>query len=271
MPGITESEFLARVRAGREKATVHWTHDHPELGEPAPAEIADPVSYYIERATKVFLRPCRVGSMKEAADKVVEILAERKVKTLVRWSDPIVDQLGVDDRLTAAGVTVTRWGELGREGEASAEPRGAAGGLSASAEHKEGLSASREARPSAEGTSSLPSPTAPDSARAAAFAADAGLGSADLLVAETGSVLLGADPARGRGVSLCPPVYIAVVPADRVVRHLSEALAFIAGKLKESRRGQHVFLSGPSRTADIEMNLVTGVHGPEFVYIIIVG
>jgi L-lactate dehydrogenase complex protein LldG len=248
MPGISESEFLARVRAGREKATIHWTHDHPELGEPAPPEIADPVAYYVERAKAVFLRPCRVGSMKEAADKVVEILTERKVKKLVRWSDPIVDGLAVDDRLKAGGVTVMRWGELARECGASAEPRGAAGGLSAGAAGKEQS----------------------DPARTAAFEADAGLGSADLLVAETGSVLLGAAPGRGRGVSLCPPAYIAVVPAERVVRHLSEGLVFIAGRLKETGRGQFVFLSGPSRTADIEMNLVTGVHGPEFVYIIIV-
>jgi L-lactate utilization protein LutC len=247
MPGISEQEFLARVRAGRERPVVHWTHDH-DVGEPKPPEIADPVAYYVERAQKVFLRPSRVPSMSAAADAVVAILKERGVKKLVRWADPIVDQLGVDERLKAAGIMVTRWADLSPKSSEFRVP----GSESSQPE-------TRNSKPET------------DAARTAAFEADAGLGSADLLVAETGSVLLGASAVRGRGVSLCPPAYIAVVPAQRVVRHLSEALAFIGGRLKETQRGQYVFLSGPSRTADIEMNLVTGVHGPEFVYIVIVG
>jgi len=225
MPGITQQEFLARVRAARGHESVHWTHDNPALGDPKPPEIADPISHFLERARNARMHPRRVATKEAAADAVVEILAQKPVQRLIRWSDPVLDALQVDDRLRKAGIEVVRWGDLTDAGKA----------------------------------------------RETAFTSQAGIGSADLAIAETGSLLVGAEPGRGRGVSLCPATYIAVVPVDRVVRHLSQALAHVSQRLATAGRGQFVFVTGPSRTADIEMNLVTGVHGPEFVHIILLG
>lgn len=222
---MTEAEFLARVRAARQRPSLHWTHDRPELGAPAAPPIAEPVAHYLQRAEAANLHPVRVATLVEAADKVVAILAGRHVKKLIRAVDSLLDELDLDRRLGAAGVTVTRYGDI----------------------------------------------RSPAEAKPIAFAADAGLGTADLAVAETGSLLIGSSVGRGRGVSLNPKLFISVLPVQRIVPRLSDALAFVGARLRERGGGQHLFLSNASSTGDIESRRVVGVHGPEFVHVILIG
>jgi L-lactate dehydrogenase complex protein LldG len=72
---------------------------------------------------------------------------------------------------------------------------------------------------------------------------------------------------RHRLVSVVPPVHIAIVAASRIRATLGEVLAML-------RDGREVspavtFITGPSRTADIELTLTIGVHGPQQLYVII--
>ena len=98
--------------------------------------------------------------------------------------------------------------------------------------------------------------------------ADVGLSAADWAIAETGSLVLTSGPGRGRSVTLLPPTYVAVLPADRVLRDVPEAIEKYAGGVLPSNVCFH---TGPSRSGDIEMSLVTGMHGPGDVHVILLG
>jgi L-lactate dehydrogenase complex protein LldG len=74
---------------------------------------------------------------------------------------------------------------------------------------------------------------------------------------------------RHRLVSLVPPVHIAIVNASSIVETLGEALALLR-KDKEISPAV-TFITGPSRTADIELTLAIGVHGPQQLYVIVGG
>ena len=94
---------------------------------------------------------------------------------------------------------------------------------------------------------------------------DAGLTSADAAIAETGSLLLDARAERHRLLSLVPPVHIALVPASRLVGSLGDA--FGAGG--DGPGPAWTLITGPSRTADIELTLVVGVHGPRALHVVV--
>ena len=83
-------------------------------------------------------------------------------------------------------------------------------------------------------------------------------------------------PRRGlsRLVSLVPPVHVAVVRPQDVVDSLDDV--FLFRRLEYYRNGEDMgsylnFITGPSRTADIEMRLVVGVHGPKEVHLVLLG
>jgi L-lactate dehydrogenase complex protein LldG len=110
----------------------------------------------------------------------------------------------------------------------------------------------------------------PEMAREAFFAADLGLSGVDYLVAETGSLALLSGPDRPRALSLLPPVHVAVAERGQLLPDLFDL--FEARRWAE-RRGLPACLSlitGPSKTGDIELRLVTGVHGPGEVHVVLI-
>jgi L-lactate dehydrogenase complex protein LldG len=86
----------------------------------------------------------------------------------------------------------------------------------------------------------------------------AGLTSATAAIAETGSLLLCNSPDGPSTVSLLPEMHIAVIRGEDIRWDLAEVLGL--QELRESTSA--VLITGPSRTADIEMTLTIGVHGP---------
>lgn len=92
---------------------------------------------------------------------------------------------------------------------------------------------------------------------------DAGLTGAMAGIAETGTLICPSGPGRPLSASLLPETHIAVLPASRVYATLSEVI-----NIPEFIEPAYVALiSGPSRTADIEMTLSIGVHGPRQVHV----
>lgn len=103
--------------------------------------------------------------------------------------------------------------------------------------------------------------------------ADIGITGANILVAETGSVVIVTNEGNGRLVSTLPNVHIVLTTHEKFVETMEEAIK-ILNILPKSSVGQIItsyvsIISGPSKTADIEKELVFGVHGPEFVYVIV--
>ncbi len=99
--------------------------------------------------------------------------------------------------------------------------------------------------------------------------ADIGLSTAEWAIADTGSLVLTSGPGKGRTVTLLPPTYVAVVPADRVLRTVPEAIEKYAGA--GGLPANVVFHTGPSRSGDIEMEIFVGMHGPGDVHVLLVG
>ena len=89
------------------------------------------------------------------------------------------------------------------------------------------------------------------------------------LVAETGTLMLCSGPATPAATSLLPETHIAIVPAARIVAGMEEAWNLARTELGEMPRAVN-FISGPSRTGDIEQTIVLGAHGPYRVHIVIV-
>jgi L-lactate dehydrogenase complex protein LldG len=86
-------------------------------------------------------------------------------------------------------------------------------------------------------------------------------------LADTGSVALASGPGRGRIVSLLPPVHVALLPLDRLYPTMAAFLAAHPGVTRQA--SGLVFVTGPSRTADIEQVLTLGVHGPREVHVLL--
>lgn len=101
------------------------------------------------------------------------------------------------------------------------------------------------------------------------FEFEVGISSAQAGIAETGTLVLDSASERHRLVSLVPPVHIAIINASSIVETLGEALALLQ-KDKEISPAV-TFITGPSRTADIELTLAIGVHGPQELYVIVNG
>ncbi len=100
------------------------------------------------------------------------------------------------------------------------------------------------------------------------FAADVGLVGVSAAIAETGSLVRASGAGRPRSIALVPPTLIAVVEASRIVADLYD---WIGSLDPLNLAADVVVITGPSRTADIGMKLVTGVHGPGAVHIVLLG
>ena len=100
-----------------------------------------------------------------------------------------------------------------------------------------------------------------------AESADIGISTVEFGIAESGSVCMDGYAFESRLVSMLPPIHIAFMSSKNVVLGITEAFEVIS---KVYDRGYISFITGPSRTADIERVLTIGVHGPSrFVVIAI--
>ena len=90
------------------------------------------------------------------------------------------------------------------------------------------------------------------------------------LVARTGTVVMSTAQQSGRTTSVYAPVHICVAYSNQVVYDIKDALQMLKEKYTGKLPSLITFASGPSRTADIEKTLVTGVHGPKEVYCFLV-
>ena len=106
---------------------------------------------------------------------------------------------------------------------------------------------------------------APECCRESFFAADVGISGVDHLLAETGSLVVLSRPDQPRSLSLLPPVHIVVAEVGQIVPDLFDLFARLDGL-----PSCLTLITGPSKTGDIELRLVTGVHGPGEVHVVLV-
>lgn len=99
---------------------------------------------------------------------------------------------------------------------------------------------------------------------------DVSITGCEYLVARTGSMVLSAAQVSGRTTSVYAPVHICIAYNSQLLFDVKDALQFMKEKYKDNFPSFISFATGPSRTADIEKTLVTGVHGPKEVYCFLV-
>ena len=188
-----------------------------------------------EAATEAGWSVARVASPAEAADHILRVVQDLEARSIVRSAHDVLDALALDEHTAQAGISMT----LAAIGDTATE-----------GQRQEQRASIRES----------------------CISADVGLTGVDHAIAETGSVVL--LPRRGvsRLVSLLPPVHVAVVRRGQVLPGLDELFALQRLDHIEGDLGSYLnIITGPSRSADIEHTLVTGVHGPGEVHMVLLG
>jgi L-lactate dehydrogenase complex protein LldG len=198
-----------------------------------PVPPGELVSKFEKELEKVAGISHRASTMAELEAILQEILASAEAQATVLSRHPVLARLGLEEKLRARGITVSVW---------PAEEVLAASGAS-------------------------------QAFRDQAFSAPVGITGVDFVLAETGSLVLTSLKAGSQLASLAPPVHVALYQRDQVVESLDEVLARLPvswGADQPSPGRSVVFITGTSRTADIEQFLVQGVHGPRHVHAILV-
>jgi len=105
-----------------------------------------------------------------------------------------------------------------------------------------------------------------DVTRENAAAAKVGISQLDWAMANTGSLIQDAAPVERRLASTLPNIHIAIVETSRILPDMPAVFS----KIRPEQTNYLSFITGPSRTADIERVLTIGVHGPEKLIIVLV-
>jgi L-lactate dehydrogenase complex protein LldG len=105
--------------------------------------------------------------------------------------------------------------------------------------------------------------------RTALESCDVGITGCDALIAQTGGVLVTARSCGGRGLSVLVPHHVVLARPEQLVPDLSAAFALLSSRYGASLPSSISFITGPSRTGDIERILVLGAHGPARLTIVL--
>jgi L-lactate utilization protein LutC len=250
----SQEAFLARVRRALHKDAVPPTSRPPLLwSDQGSDEAAGHLQARLaaQRPTLVAQVQQELGavggvvvhvhSAPEAVAYVTRLAQEKDTNLVVRWQSDLLEALEVDAALQQQGVTV----------HATTLPP---------------VTASEEVSSAAALT------TRRQELRELLARADLGLSGVDYVIAETGTLVLTAQSGQMRGVSLLPPVHVAVARTSQVLATLADYL--LLAQAAGSDLSQHLtscvsFVTGPSRTGDIELKLTVGVHGPEELHLVL--
>ena len=105
-----------------------------------------------------------------------------------------------------------------------------------------------------------------DASRDVLFGVDAGISSAQLAIAETGTLVLRSLSERHRLVSLVPPIHICILNTKDIRAAMIDVLEEMSNQIDPAI----TFITGPSRTSDIELTLAIGVHGPKRLIVVLI-
>jgi L-lactate dehydrogenase complex protein LldG len=183
-----------------------------------------------------------VADVAAAVAAIVDLVRSRSIRRVILGHGEVLDALPVVEPLRAAGIEVVDLSG-GRQPPESRDSQ---------SRDSQGANAPRSASSLKEW-----------------FAAELGLSGVDYLIAETGSVVLASRPEQPRSLSLLPPVHIAVAQRRQLLPDLFDLFAVLGARGEDLPAGLTI-ITGPSKTGDIELRLVTGVHGPGEVHVVVI-
>lgn len=101
-------------------------------------------------------------------------------------------------------------------------------------------------------------------------AIEVGIGGADFALADTGTLVLFSTTSASRWVSLAPKIHLVLLPEEKILASIDDLFEQFPAPGDMATLGSAItFITGPSRTADIELKLVLGAHGPKEVQVVI--
>ena len=202
------------------------------IAENARAEAGSLLSRLEDSAKQAGWTVTRVDSIEAASRHVETVARDVEARSIVRSAHTVVDGLDLEERLAGSGIEIN---VMALDGMAEREPQRIL--------HRQRASE-----------------------------AEIGVTGVDYAIAETGTCVLLARKGVSRLVSLLPPTYVAIVQSGEVLPTLDELFTLQRQEhLKGDARSYMNLISGPSRSADIEYTLVTGVHGPGDVHLVLIG
>lgn len=247
----SQEMFLARVRRAMHKEAVGQSSRAPLLWHDADlaAEAAARRASLVQQRPQLVERVQRelsgvsgvvtqVRSAVEAVQYITRLAQEKQITLMVRWQSALLDTLEVNTALQQQGVTV----------HTTVPP----------------------APTASDGTAALV--TRRQELRELLAHAGMGLSGVDYVIAETGTLVLQAVAGQMRGVSLLPPLHVAVARTSQILATLADFLLLTQATgqdLQQQLTSCTSFITGPSRTADIELQLTVGVHGPKELHLIL--
>ena len=228
---MSRDKFLARVRQAAEMGRAYRVH----LND-VPENIGyvgveqDLVERFAAEVDEVGGQSYIVSDLAGVHATLSRLVQEAGATTALCWQHELLDRMGLSDFLKARGIAQHDYASL----------------------------------------ASLP----PDEQRRLMLGCDIGLTSCDCAIAETGTLMVCSRPGQERVASLLPPFYVTIVERQQIVADLIDAIRALEGsgfRVQGSGLPSNVtFITGPSKTGDIELQLTTGVHGPGRWQVIIV-
>lgn len=265
-------------RRNARMSEVDWPTLRDDLTDRKRAAIDD-LPQLIDRFTKeaeaVGAKVYRAADAEEARRIVTAICRAKKAKLVVKSKSMATEEIHLNEHLESQGITAieTDLGEWIVQLAHEKPSHLIAPAIHKTREEIATLFSKVVGHPVPDDAASLVA-VARDQLRERFIKADVGITGGNALIAETGTLVLVTNEGNADLATTLPAVHIAVVGIEKIVPTLDDATAMIK-LLARSATGQKIstytqFITGPSRSADIELKTQIGVHGPKELHFVLI-
>src|SRR5256885_1030639 len=256
---------------------IDWTGLRADLTE-RKAKAVDDMPELVERFTReaeaVGAKVYRAVDAEEARRIVTAICRAKKAKLVVKSKSMATEEIGLTDHLESQGIHAveTDLGEWIIQLAGERPSHLIAPAIHKTREEVPELFSKVVGHPVADDIASLVA-VARKELRQSFIDADIGITGGNALIADTGTLMLVTNEGNADLATTLPAVHIAVVGIEKIVPTIDDAIAIVK-LLARSGTGQKItsytqFITGPSRSADIELKAQIGVHGPKELHFVL--
>jgi len=235
---MERSHILSLLRMGNTKKTPLFKKKKREELRTRWQDIEKQRARHMEELVQTFKRECELLTGKvyiaqtndESSKFLSAIIQKAGINRIIKWDTPLLRQLEIDNLFDSLGIQNMLLAEKEPPNEVK--------------------------RKDYTGPASI---------------AELGISGADYGLADTGTLVLRTSPTQDRVTSLLPPIHVAIMESKCVLSSSDDLIVKLMVDIEEAADLDSciTLITGPSLTADIELNLVLGIHGPRELHVII--